>query len=137
MSIILPDDRRGGHLPQPRIVITAHRNEIRAVCAERTIPYPALVVLECCRQRERLSRGDCVRKAGRAGCVAVAAGGVGRGGVVRRGELFEVFLVGGAFPDLDGVVGGAGCEFLAVGTEQNAREVIVVGFEDAAGEKRG
>ena len=51
VAIILPDDRRRRDLPQPRIVITTHRNEIRTVSAERTIPHPALMVLERGSQR--------------------------------------------------------------------------------------
>lgn len=71
------------------------------------------------------------------GGVAPASGGVRRGGGLRRGELLEILFIGGAFPYLDGVVRGAGCEFLAVRTEEDAREVVVVGFEDAAGEEGG
>ena len=46
MPIVLSDNRRAGHFPQPRVVIAAYGHEIRTVRTESAVPYPSLVVFK-------------------------------------------------------------------------------------------
>ena len=45
VSIVLPYHTLAGQLPQPSIVVAACCNQVRGVCAERTIPHPSLMLL--------------------------------------------------------------------------------------------
>jgi hypothetical protein len=76
MPIILPNNTLTTQFPQPRIVITTRRNQIRAVRAERAIPHPPLVSVQCCLEREGIRIAF--------GCGRELVGGCG---VVRGGEI--------------------------------------------------
>jgi hypothetical protein len=108
MSIILPNNRLTMQLPQPRIVIRASCNQVRGIGAESTVPDPSLMAGERAFQLEWL-----------------------RSLVIwlhlawNRDHGFEIF----DFPDLGGVVGGAGGEVLDVGREEDASYVVFVGGE--------
>lgn len=52
MPIILPNNALTAQLPQPRVMITTRRNQIRTVGTKRAIPDPALVAMECRLERE-------------------------------------------------------------------------------------
>ena len=52
MPVILPDDGLRVQLPQPRVVVAARRDQVRAVGAEGAVPDPALMALEACLERE-------------------------------------------------------------------------------------
>lgn len=118
MSIILPNNTLTAQLPQPRIMITTRRHQIRAIGTKRTIPDPALVAMQGSLERE-------------GGGVAL----LGAGQSVAR-----LYVVGGGEvdgPDAGGVIGGAGGEVPYVGGEEDARDVGVVGEEFADGDYGG
>jgi hypothetical protein len=118
MPIILPNNTLTAQLPQPRIVITTRRNQIRAISAERAVPDPALVAVQGGLERE-------------GGGVALCGAGEGVAGL---------YVVGGGevdAPDARGVVGGAGGEVADVGGEEDAGYVGVVGEEFADGDYGG
>lgn len=115
MPIILPNNLLTSQLPQPRIVITTRRNQIRRVRTERTIPHPSLMARQRALELKRLL-------------------GMWTGRLALFRDLgFEVL----DFPDLGGAVGAAGGEVLDVGGEQDAGYVGVVGFEVGDGDELG
>lgn len=118
MPIVLPDDALAAQLPQPRVVIAARGDEVRAVGAEGAVPDPSLVAMQGGLERE-------------GGGVALRGGGQGVAGlhVVGGGEVDA--------PDARGVVRGAGGEVPDVGREENAGDVGVVGEEFAHGDDGG
>jgi len=54
MSVILPDNLFTAQLPQPRIMVTARRDQVRAVSTERAIPHPTLMAKQCRLERKRV-----------------------------------------------------------------------------------
>lgn len=46
MTIILTNDAGGAELPQTRVVVAAHSDQVRRVGTEGAVPHPALVVVE-------------------------------------------------------------------------------------------
>ena len=118
MSIILPDNTLTAQLPQPRIVITARSNQVRAVSTKSAVPYPALVAVQGGLERE-------------GGGVAFRGSGEGVAGL---------YVVGGGevdAPNARGVVRGAGGEVPDVWREEDAGDVGVVGEEFADGDDGG
>lgn len=118
VTIILPDNTLAVQLPQPRIVVTTCRDQIRTIGAERAVPDPALVAVQC-----RLE-GEC--------------GGVALSGA---GELVAGLQVvrdrGVERPDAGGVVGGTGREVTHVWGEEDAGDVCAMGSELADGDDGG
>ncbi len=94
-------------------MVAAGRNEVRTIGAEGTIPDPSLMPRQRTLEFKRLV--------------------LGRGFARVRHERIEVL----DFPDLGCVVGGAGCEVLDVGGEEDARDVFFVGAELSDGDEGG
>jgi hypothetical protein len=117
MPVVLPNDALAIQLPQPRIMITTRRDQVRRVCAKRAVPDPSLVAAQ--RRLEREGVG-----------IAICGGGseVGRG-------LVRVRLVDG--PDAGGVVGAAGSEVADVRGEEDVGDVGSVSEELADGDEGG
>jgi hypothetical protein len=105
MPIILPDNALTMQLPQPRIVITTGRHQIRGVRTERAVPDPSLVARQRALELEGL-----------------------RGWRFPPGDGDQLFQVAD-LPDLGCVVGAAGREVLDVGGEEDARDVLPVRLE--------
>lgn len=116
MSIVLSNNRLAMQLPQSRIVIRASRNQIRRISAESTVPDPSLMARERAFQLEWLRRLV-----------------IGLHLAWDRDHGIEIL----DFPDLGGVVCGAGCEVLDVWGEEHAGNVILVcgevGYWDQGG----
>lgn len=76
VPVVLPDNTLAAQLPQPRVVVTTGRHQIRGIRTERAVPDPALVAVQRGLERE-------------GGGVALGGGGerVAGGDVVRRGQV--------------------------------------------------
>jgi len=109
VAIVLPDNRLGSQLPEPGVVITTRRDEIRAVGTEGTVPHPPLMAIEFLLHMEGLVLNHTIRLV----LIAIYAGWVRE--------------VDG--PDARGVVGGTSGEVAHVGREQHSGDVGVVGAE--------
>jgi hypothetical protein len=97
VAVVLTDDLLAVELPEPRIVVAACRNQVGAVCAEGTVPHPALVAGEGRLEGEGL-------------------------GFVLVGDGLHVLDL----PDLGRMVGTAGGQLLDVGGEEDAGDVLLV-----------
>ena len=145
MPVILPDYGLRAQLPQPRVMVAASSDQIRAVGAKGTVPDPSLMALQTRLERESRrflrvldlgARGVAVGEArvrdgvghvlGRGGWGADAAEGGGGGS-----------QVGDDGPDPRVVVRAAGREVAHVGGEQHARDVGGVRGERADGDEGG
>lgn len=144
MPIVLPNYDLTRQLPQPRIVITARRDQIRRVSTERTVPHPSLMALQRSLQGKRIGLavqpnaahagavhavGELERAVGPRRRFGLAAEGFGRGGGRGRGKVDE--------PDARGVIGGAGGEVFDVWGEEDTGDVGWVGGEFADGDEGG
>jgi len=89
MSIVLSNNTLTAQLPQPRVVITTRRDQVRAICTECAVPDPALMAVQCGLE-------------GKGGGVAFSGGGQ----VVAWLQIVGDIRVKG--PDACCVVGGAG-----------------------------
>lgn len=97
VAVVLADNLLAVELPEPSVVVAAGCDKVGTICAEGTVPDPALVTGE-----GRLE-------------------GEGLGLVIGADGLHVL-----DFPDLGRVVGAAGGELLDIGREKDAGDVLLV-----------
>ena len=113
VSNILPYYRLATQFPQPRIMIRACGHQIRTICAEGTIPHPALM----CRQRSLKRK-----------CPRLSFGGQ----VLVALDVVRSRGING--PDSSVVVGRTSGEVADVGREEDAGYVGGMGLEGGYGD---
>ena len=106
VAVVLTDDLLAVELPEPRIVVAACRNQVGAVCAEGTVPHPALVAGEGRLEGEGL-------------------------GLILVGDGLHILDL----PDLGRMVGTAGGQLLDIGGEEDAGDVFLVRREVGQGDE--
>lgn len=95
VAVVLSDDLLTVKLPKASVMIAACSDEVRTIGAEGTVPNPSLVASECGFERER--------------------------------SWFTIWTLGFHLfdlPDLCGMIRAACCQFLDVGREENAGDVV-------------